>query len=53
MLELLFWGFFLILYQYMKHIINLYIAPNPSILISFFKDFILYPLTLIKKFHWL
>lgn len=37
----------------MKHIIHPYIAPNPSILINFFKDFILYPLTLIKKFHWL
>jgi len=37
----------------MKHIIHLYIAPKPSILINFFKDYILYPLTLIKKFRWL
>lgn len=37
----------------MKHMIHPYIAPNPSILINSFKDFILYPLTLIKKFHWL
>lgn len=59
-----FWSFVLILnyvgatvlgflFNLMKYIIHPYIAPNPSILINFFKDFILYPLTLIKKFHWL
>lgn len=59
-----FWSFVIILncvgatvlgflFNLMKYIIHPYIAPNPSILINFFKDFILYPLTLIKKFHWL